>query len=98
MGAKRNYNLRMVTFDEAKRVANISKHGIDLAQCESAFDFPMVTCEDNREAYGEQRLKSFAWWNNRVVVLVWTDRPAGPHLISCRYGDKRETNLYFQSV
>ncbi|MBI2399101.1 MAG: BrnT family toxin [Xanthomonadales bacterium] len=87
----------MVTFDAAKRAANLAKHGIDLADCESVFDFPMLTIEDSREAYGEQRLKSLGWLADRVVVLVWTDRDAGPHLISCRHGDQREANRYFQS-
>lgn len=88
----------MVSYDESKRASNLRKHGIDLAQCESVFDFPMLTIEDDREAYGEQRLKSLGWCSGRVVVLVWTDRAAGPHLISCRYGDKHETNRYFDET
>jgi hypothetical protein len=88
----------VVTYDETKRHANIVKHdGIDLAQCESIFDSPMLTEEDARDAYGEQRLKSLGWFISRVVVLVWTDRAAGPHLISCRYGDKHETQRYFKA-
>ncbi|MDP3440881.1 MAG: BrnT family toxin [Azonexus sp.] len=46
----------MGTFDETKRLTNIDKHQIDLADCEAAFDSPMMTREDSREAYGEQRL------------------------------------------
>lgn len=88
----------MVTFDEAKRAANLAKHAIDLAACESVFDFPMVTIEDNREAYREQRLKSLCWLRDRVAVLIWTDRRDGPHLISCRYGDKHETTRYFDQT
>lgn len=87
----------MITFDESKRKANIRKHGIDLAQCESVFDFPLLTEEDTRADYGEQRLKSLGWFNARVVMLVWTDRKSGPHLISCRYGDKHETQSYFKA-
>lgn len=86
----------MVTYDEPKRQANIGKHDIDLATCEPVFDAPMLTKEDTRAAYGEQRLKSLGWLNSRVVVLVWVDREAGPHLISCRYGDRHETERYFQ--
>ena len=86
----------MVTYDEPKRLANIDKHQIDLADCEVAFDAPMLTKEDAREAYGEQRLQSLCWLNARVVLLVWVDRKDGPHLISCRYGDKNETARYFK--
>ena len=35
----------MITWDDHKRKANIRKHGIDLADLEDAFDFPMVTVE-----------------------------------------------------
>ena len=88
----------MVTYDPRKRSANLAKHGIDLATCEAILDAPMVTVEDNREAYGEQRLKSLGWLGDRVVVLVWVDHETGPHLISCRYGDKREAEAYFQAL
>ena len=88
----------MISYDETKRQSNLRKHGIDLADCEAAFDAPLLTEEDAREAYGEQRLKSFGWLNGRVVVLIWTDRTTGPHVISCRYGDKHETQRYFTAV
>jgi uncharacterized DUF497 family protein len=74
----------MVTYDAAKRHANLVKHGVDLAECEGVFVAPMLTEEDTREAYGEQRMKSLCWLQGRVAVLVWTEREAGPYLISCR--------------
>jgi uncharacterized DUF497 family protein len=88
----------VITFDESKRMINLAKHGIDLADCERVFDFPMLTIEDDREAYGEQRLKSLGWLNDRIVVLIWTDRELAPHLISCRYGDKYETSRYLKAT
>ncbi len=91
------YNQVVITFDPAKRQANIDKHGIDLADCETVFDAPMLTKEDARESYGgEQRLQSICWLGSRVVVVVWVDRESGPHLISCRQGEKHETARYFQ--
>ena len=44
-----------ITYDVAKRQANIAKHGIDFADCEAVFDSPMLTAEDARSAYGEQK-------------------------------------------
>ena len=88
----------MVTYDETKRQINISKHGIDLAEVGVVFDGFMQTGEDDRMAYGELRLQSLGWFRERVVFLVWTDRAAGPHVISCRYGDKHETIRYFQAA
>ena len=69
----------MITFDEAKRQANIVKHnGIDLAQCECIFDSPMLTQEDSRNAYGEQRLASLGWLGGRVVMLIGPNEKKDP--------------------
>jgi uncharacterized protein len=77
----------------------VRKHGINFADLESAFDYPMITCEDDRAAYGEVRLQSFAWFDDRVVFLVWTERDEeNTHLISCRYADKHETKKYFENT
>ena len=87
----------MMTYSDSKRLTNLEKHGIDLAECAPVFDAPLLTEEDKRSAYGEQRLRSLGWLQGRVVVLIWTERETGPHLISCRYGDKHETNHYFKT-
>ncbi len=94
----RYYTLLMITFDAAKRLDNLASHGIDLAACEPVFDSFMRTTEDRRLAYGEQRLQSLGWLVDRVVFLVWVDRPDGPHVISCRAGTKHETQRYFQAI
>lgn len=86
-----------VTYDPAKRKTNQRKHEIDLLECESVFDEPMLTREDTREFYGEQRLVSLGWLKGRVVVLVWTDRQDGPRMISCREAEPHEQEAYFRA-
>ncbi len=86
-----------MSYDAAKRKLNLRKHAIDLADCEALFDEPMLTREDDRIAYGEQRLISLGWLKNRVVVLVWTDREDEPHLISCREAETHEQEAYFSA-
>jgi uncharacterized DUF497 family protein len=88
----------MIRWDEPKRKADLKKHGIDLADLESAFDFPMVTVEDDRAAYGELRLQSLAMWRGRVIFLVWTERQNAAHPISCRYADRSQTQDYFENI
>lgn len=88
----------MISWDESKRRSNIRKHGIDLAELESAFDAPMITVEDAREDYGELRLQSLAIWRGRVVFLVWTERDEAAHLISCRYADRSQTEDFFTNI
>ncbi|ETX03916.1 BrnT family toxin [Candidatus Entotheonella palauensis] len=88
----------MITWDESKRQMNISKHGIDFIGAEVIFDFPMVTREDDREPYGEQRLQSLALLEGRVVFVVWTERENGTHLISIRKAERHEQRTYFQAT
>ena len=86
----------VMTHDPAKRRSNKRKHKIDWADCEAAFDAPMLTREDASQDYGEQRLISLGWLQGRVVVLVWTDREDGPRLISCREANPHEQEAYFR--
>lgn len=87
----------MISYDEEKRLINIEKHGIDFIGCETIFDQPMLTQEDNRYTYGEQRLQSFGILNNQVVFLVWVDREF-PHIISIRQADKHETKRFIKTI
>ena len=86
-----------MSYDPAKRKKNERKHAIDLAECETVFDAPMLTREDTREHYGEQRLISLGMLRKKVVVLVWTDRKDGPRLISCREAKPHEQEAYFRA-
>lgn len=88
----------MITFDEAKREENIKKHGIDLATCDPIFDGPMETREDDSEAYGERRLKSFGILDGDVVVLLWTEREQGAHVFSCRRAVRYERKRFYDSL
>ena len=83
-----------MSYDPAKRSKNLRKHGVDLPDCIEAFDCPMLTREDDREGYGEQRLVSLGWAHGRVVVLVWTEREDKPRLISCREAKPYEREAY----
>lgn len=86
-----------MTYDPAKRTRNRRRHAIDLADCEAVFDEPMLTREDTRPGYGEQRLISLGKLKGRIVVLVWTDREDGPRLISCREAEPHEKAAYFEA-
>lgn len=88
----------MITWDEAKRRSNLAKHGVDLADCAVVFDNPLLTQEDTRMAYGEQRLQSLGLFYGVAVYLVWVDRPAAPHLISCRKATKHEERHYWKTL
>ncbi len=88
----------MIVWDESKREKNRKDHCIDFAELACVFDAPMVTVEDRRVVYGEQRFQSLAWFRDRVVFLVWAERDESARLISCRYRDKHETRAYFKAL
>lgn len=50
--------------------------------------------EDVRERYAEQRLVTFGGLNRRIVVVVYTERPRGPHIISLRRAESYEARYY----
>ena len=80
----------MVTWDEKKRLANIKVHGLDFVGCEAIWDDFTVTREDLRKVYREQRLVVFGRLDRQVVVLVYTERRGGPHIISLRKAERYE--------
>jgi hypothetical protein len=86
--------MAVITWDEKKRLANIRIHGLDFVGCESIWDDFTITREDIRQRYDEQRLVTFGRLNRQVVVLVYTERRRGPHIISLRKAEKYEARYY----
>ncbi len=88
----------MITWDENKRRTNLAKQGIDFAHCAVIFDSPLVTEEDDRLVYGEQRLRSLGLFYGVVVRVVWVDRGEAAHLISVRKATRYEQRAYWQTL
>jgi uncharacterized DUF497 family protein len=88
----------MATCDEAKRRANVDRHGLDFADAEAIWDEFTITREDTRERYREKRLVTFGVLNGEVVVLVHTDRGDDMHVISLRKAEKHEARYYAQAA
>lgn len=86
----------MLTWDEAKRKSNIKTHGLDFAECDAIWDHFTVTREDKRQDYGEARQVCFGLLAGEVVVMVYTERPRGPQVISLRKAEKHEARYYRQ--
>jgi uncharacterized DUF497 family protein len=88
----------VVTWDGQKRLANLRHHGLDFEGCEAVFDAPVVTVEDSRTAYGEQRINLLGWLHGRVVHMTYTERGENLHVISLREASKHEARYYFKVV
>ena len=86
----------MLTWDEPKRKLNIKNHELDFVRCDAIWNHFTVTREDKRQDYGEERLVCFGLLEVDVVVMVYTVRPKGPHVISLRKAEKHEARYYRQ--
>ena len=85
-------------WDEAKRRANLSKHGIDFSDARRLFDGYTATIEDDRVDYGEQRFISFGVLDGGVVAVAHTETEDTIHVISMRKATKNEEKGYFSKI
>ena len=86
------------TWHEAKRRANLAKHGLDFADAPMVFAGPMVLFEDQREDYGEQRMIGIGLLDFLVVLIVHVESDEEIRIISMRKADSDETDIYFKNA
>jgi uncharacterized DUF497 family protein len=82
-------------WDEAKREANLTSHGIDFATVE-LFDWDNALTVDQLHLV-EIRYLSYAPVQSRLYALVWTRREGKIRVISFRKANKREVVAYEKS-
>lgn len=84
-------------WDEAKRKANLRKHGFDFVNCEKGFDGYTLTAEDTGIDYGERRFVTLGLLEGRVVAVVHTEAALMIRIISIRKATRHEQEAYFDS-
>jgi uncharacterized protein len=83
-----------IEFDRAKNIANVAKHGVDMAAA-AEFDFETaVTWTDTRKSYGEMRTIAVGFIAYRLHVLVFTMRGRNLRVISLRKANRKERAAY----
>ena len=85
-------------WDESKRISNIRKHGIDFLDVPTVFNGLIVTVEDNRFDYGEERFVTFGLLKGRVVAVVHTESEDYIRIIFTRKATKYERETYFEQI
>lgn len=81
-------------WDEAKRLKNMLKHGVDFADADE-FEFDTAQIEaDTRRDYGEERYVAYGFVGDRVYVMTYTKREGRTRIINFRKANKRETIKY----
>ena len=87
-----------VTFDAAKDVANLAKHGVPLALAVELEWDGLIAVPDTRRNYGEERMVGYAPIGQRVFCVVYTDRGQERRIISLRKANDREVRRYASEI
>jgi uncharacterized DUF497 family protein len=83
-----------ITFDPAKRDWTLRVRGLDFAEAADVFAGPTADAADGRRDYGEVRMITAGLLRGRMVIVVWTPRGNGRHVISMRKANDREQAQY----
>ena len=85
----------MLEWDEAKRLANLDRRGLDFEDADLMFDVrPVTTAESLR--HNEARFVSTAEIGGKLYTVVWMWRGANQRIISFRRASRGEERAYRQ--
>lgn len=87
-----------IAWDEAKRRANLKKHGLDFADAPDVLAGITCTFEDARFEYGGQRFITLGMLRDTVVVMAHTETAREFRVISMRKATRHEQVIYFQNL
>jgi uncharacterized DUF497 family protein len=83
-----------ITYDPAKRARTLSERGLDFEDATKVFAGLTLTLPDERQDYGEIRYQTYGLLDDRLIMLVWTERGDARHIISMRKCNAREKALF----
>ena len=81
-------------WDEAKRAANLAKHGVDFPAAAAVLEARPLVFADERRDYGEARYVALGELAGRLLVVVFTLRGQAVRIISARKANAREVQLH----
>jgi uncharacterized DUF497 family protein len=84
-----------LTWDEAKRRANLKKHGVDFAAA-AEFEWDTVL-ESTDDSHGEVRWVATGFIGSKLYVLVYAETEETIRVISLRRATKREIVRYVEA-
>ncbi len=86
-------------WDKEKDRANRTKHGISFEEAKIIFEDPVLTAQDDREDYGEERFVSYGQLGALVIVaVVHTSRGGRIRLISACKANRKERQAYYEHL
>jgi len=87
------------TWNPDKERRNVAKHGIAFGTAIRIFQGPVVERTDIRFDYGEERVQAFGIVDDRVIVVVYTEREKDEiRIISARRAKPKEAQEYYEEL
>jgi uncharacterized DUF497 family protein len=83
-----------ISYDPGKRAKTLAERGLDFETARKVFAGPTLTLPDERQDYGEIRYQTYGLLDDRLIMLVWTERGETRHIISMRKCNAREKTLF----
>ncbi len=83
-----------IDFDLGKRLLTLETRGLDMARAGEILTGLSYLFDDDRRDYGEKRNITVGFLDERMVVLVWTERRGTCRVISLRKANEREQAFY----
>lgn len=68
--------------------------GLDFARTDALFAGPAISFEDSRRDYGEVRMVTVGLLDDRITMVVWTQRGSERRIISMRHCNGREQRRF----
>jgi len=85
-------------YDDRKRALTLEQRGLDFAEAAILFEGAVLTIEDDRRNYGEQRFQTLGRLGGKIVMVVWTPRRDARRIISLRECNAREREAYERTL
>lgn len=87
------------TYGPKKKAANLKKHGYDFDDAPQVIESDrIVTFEDRRFDYGEQRFVTLGMLRGEVVVIATAETDDEIRVISMRKAERNEEEIYYRNL
>ena len=87
-----------IEFDQAKDVANQTKHGVSLALADELNWEAALVWVDDRFEYGELRMIALAPKTGIIYYVAFVERGKLRRIISLRQANRREVTHYVKNI
>ncbi len=87
-----------ISYNPAKRKKILAERGLDFEAAPKVFEGLILEFPDMRHDYGEERMITVGFLDNRMVIIIWTQRGDTRRIISMRKTNEKEQKRFRQRL